>query len=76
MDVYKNTITVERTAEKFAFGSERKSTYTVDSIEYARALTGILSGVCYEHGCNTYNEADSTVKMVFHFLNKVSFGAT
>lgn len=72
--VYQNTIVVERIGEKFAFGSERKSVYRVDSVEQAKPLTGILSGVCYEHGCSTYNDADATVKMIYHFLNKTSYG--
>lgn len=74
VDVYKNMITVERTGEKFAFGSEKKSVYKVDSVNDARTLTGILCGVCYEQGCTSYGEAHATVKMIYYFLNKISYG--
>lgn len=74
VDVAKNSVTVERTTEKFAFGSERKSVYSIESVDQARVLIGILGGVCYEHGCSTYGLADATVNMIYYFLNRITYG--
>ena len=61
-------ITVKRLGDTNAYSKERESSYYITCIDSAKISTGILSGLCYEFGCETYKDADATVKLIYHYI--------
>lgn len=64
----KNIVTVNRLENLNAYIKEREAHYPIDSIEVAKNMIGLLSGICYEFGCESYRDADTTVKLIYHYL--------
>lgn len=63
-----DVVTINRLSNLNAYVKEREAHYQITSIEVAKNMVGMLSGICYEFGCETYKDADTTVKLIYHFL--------
>ena len=66
--VDKNEITVLRLNNPTTIDKDQQSTYTIENIDDAKNITGLLSGVCHEFGCKSYKDADATVKLMYHYI--------
>lgn len=63
--VFGNTISVRR----LNFDYDNISTYKITSVDQAKEMIGIISGVCFEHGCNR-KESDETAYLICKLLSK------
>lgn len=71
--VTKNAIKVCRLNQLSNFPKDNELTYPISTIDDAKQVTGLLSGICIEFGCKSYKEADDTVKTLFKILVDLSF---
>lgn len=73
IEVSKNAIKVTRLNQLSNTTDNIELTYPINTIEDAKQVTGLLSGICYEFGCKSYKEANDSVKVLFQLLVKLSF---
>lgn len=68
IEVSKNAIKVSRLNQSSQFSKDNQLTYFIATIDEAKELTGLLSGICKEFGCKSYKEANDAVKTLFQLL--------